>query len=389
MFPFLNPTYINIAQDIRSLSILQSANLLPSNGLYIPPAPLFLLSNAELALNPKNPSGLNPSNIMNPLQQIDTLGKGLPTENFQKSIVDLNDQITTPKGSILLQDIKGYFGSDLRMGSLSTFPEKSITTNVSEISSKVPTSNTEGQSSKRINSGLFDALHEIQNEVPKSKRKIQSFSHPGPFSTQSFSVNSKSALKGKERPKKNKEQDDLDEEETYEEKIESSDIKIESDTSILTDLIKEFPDWDLGDIINFVTTESDPLIIEETKKRAALEREEALKRALEENQKKEASPIKEEDNEDEDEFDENGRKRIKTRLWKNKNPNHLKPSNLKNNKGYVNRTFLMKVKQLLAIDSVDEDKVYKLLQKHQMEPKKALKTIRRNLEFYKNEFFQA
>jgi hypothetical protein len=387
MFPYLNTAGLNMGQDIRSLSFLSSANLLNFNGVFIPHPQLYFPSNqiGDLLSNPKSNLGMNHNNIINPINQAEAFGKTNPRENIQKFLESLNIPSLAQKGQTLLPNI---LGNEFKLGQTSQSSDHSNKTFLSDISSLVHSKKIEDQKNKKINSDGYDTLTMLHNHSNEEKRKRNISLKPSVGGFQPKSNKHKSAFVSREKSKQTSDGEDIEKHESLTEETTDS-ITQQYGSSVLIDLIKDFPDWDLGDIINFLTTETDPLVIEETKKRAVLEKEEAMKRALEEAKKLEEVPIPEEESEEEEELeeiDENGRKRIKTRLWKKKDPSQIKPSNVKNNKGYVNRTFLLKVKQLLEIENIDEEKVHKLLVKHQMEPKKALKSLRKNLEHYKNEF---
>jgi len=155
------------------------------------------------------------------------------------------------------------------------------------------------------------------------------------------------------------------------EEPEKIDIEFREDEPALAVFTRNFPDWDLGEILDLFLLYT-PEAIVESKKWHKISKE---KRALEEVKKKQ---------EEEAELNSDLKPKIRTRHWKNNNNNRKQEYEVPHvKKNYAKRTFMLRLRQLTELEVIDEKKAHAILATNGMDLKRALVTVQDNLEYYK------
>jgi len=132
----------------------------------------------------------------------------------------------------------------------------------------------------------------------------------------------------------------------------------------LAELTQLFPEWDLGQIVAFLTNE-DESVVKETQEELSSKRKE--KELLEK---------------DDNETNLRGQKIRKTRAWKSK-VFQLAPGSQKKTTPLASKiTYIKRLKQVTGLNEINEQKAHKLLTENFMDPKKAVLKVKRNFDFY-------
>jgi hypothetical protein len=132
----------------------------------------------------------------------------------------------------------------------------------------------------------------------------------------------------------------------------------------LADLTQLFPEWDLGQIVAFLSNEDDS-VVQETQEELTNKR---LERELLEN--------------DEDTANPSAPKVRKTRAWKNKffTANSVPQKKVTPVSSKI--TYIKRLKQVTGLKEINSDRAHKLLTENFMDPKKAVLKVKRNLSYY-------
>jgi hypothetical protein len=141
----------------------------------------------------------------------------------------------------------------------------------------------------------------------------------------------------------------------------------------LVTFTKNFPGWHLDEIFDFLS-KATPVEAVEVIKYSLYERDEKIRLAKE----KEEQEIRDQQ--------EDNKPRIRTRFWK-QNQDNRRPEDIpikpKADKKHQRDNFVLRLKQLVEIENIDEVKANQLLIKFNNDAKKALMEVKNNLQEYK------
>jgi len=146
----------------------------------------------------------------------------------------------------------------------------------------------------------------------------------------------------------------------------------------LTPFTKDFPGWHIDEIFTFISNNKPIdvvnmiryLVWDKAERKRMEEEYEVLKEQLIEKEKEEAAP------------------KVKTRHWK-KNEDNLKSDKEKNElslrmlKKGKNRSFMVKIQQILGLEQIDLVKTQQLLIQGEFDAKKLVRQISAEPEYYK------